>query len=301
MSAAAANAMAKTGAEERAEGERGEPAVTVRRLRKRFGYRDVLRGVDLDVPRGACFALLGPNGAGKSTILKIVATHWKANEGDVRVLGIDARRDPEAVRARVGIAFHDSFLRREFTLDENLRFACDLHDVRPAAVGPWIEELLERFGLAHRRGDRVGTFSQGMLRRASLIRSLLHHPELWLLDEPFSGLDPGGQEILMGAVEMFVAGGGTVLLVTHRPATAARLARDAAWLVDGDVVCRGAGALAAAEAAAGAVATPTPGVRDGAGRGETRGRRGGRGGGGPPEEAPEGRTGEGDAPPGEAV
>lgn len=208
-------------------------AIRVRGLRKRFGYREVLRGLDLDIPRGQCFALFGPNGAGKSTLLRILATQWSADAGTVEVLGREARRQALEIRARIGVVLHDSLLRRELSLAENLRFACDLQGLRWREVETRSGRLLRRFGLHLRSRDRVGAFSQGMIRRAGIVRSLLHDPELWLLDEPFSGLDPEGQALLESVIADFTAGGGTVVLVTHRMELGARLAGGQAWLCDG--------------------------------------------------------------------
>ena len=232
-------------------GPRPVVAARLRSVRKRFGYRDVLRGIDLDLERGTCLAVAGPNGAGKSTLLRILSTQWTATGGEVEVLGIDARREPLAVRRRVGVCAHESFLRRELSLEENLRFAGDLFGLRG---GPLprdeldirIERLCETFGLAHRRKDRVSIFSQGMLRRASLARSLLHEPELWILDEPFSGLDAHGREILQEAIRAFHAKGGTVVLVTHEAALADALATSTLRVEEGLLVRGGAGEAAPA-------------------------------------------------------
>jgi len=221
--------------------EKRESAVELRRVRKRFGYRDVLQGADLDIPSGARFVLFGPNGAGKSTLLKIVATQWTSSEGEVRVLGKDARRDPVGVRAIVGLVSHDSFLRKELTLEENLLFACDLHGMPRVAANPRIDVLIDRLGLANRREDRVGTFSQGMTKRASIARSLLNQPELWILDEPFSGLDAEGQVILEGMIREFA---GTVLLVTHEASLGLRLASHSALIQEGRIVRTGSGGAA---------------------------------------------------------
>jgi ABC-type multidrug transport system ATPase subunit len=212
------------------------PAAVLRRVRKRFGYRDTLRGVDLEVPRGGCFVIFGPNGAGKTTVLRILATQWSTSEGEVEVLGLDARRERTEIRRRIGLVFHDSFLRMELTLDENLRLACDLHGLRFAEAAPRIDGLLERFRLAARRGDRVGTFSQGMKKRAGIARSLVHEPEMWILDEPFSGLDPSGQELLEEMIRAFPGGGRTVILVTHNEVRGVRLAGSSARLEEGRVV-----------------------------------------------------------------
>jgi ABC-type multidrug transport system ATPase subunit len=220
------------------------PAVRLTGVRKRFGYRDVLRGVDLEIPRGSCFVVFGPNGAGKSTLLRIVATQWTFTSGHVEVLGKDIRKEPTVVRGLIGLVLHDSFLRWELTLEENLRFACDLHGIRAAEGARRTESLLERFGLAHRRHDVTGTFSRGMLQRAGLVRSLLAEPKLWILDEPFSGLDPAGQELLEQAIREFYGAGGTVLLVTHQLNMGSRLATASAYIEDGAILRQGAGAAA---------------------------------------------------------
>jgi ABC-type multidrug transport system ATPase subunit len=218
-----------------------QPAASVRGLRKRFGYRDVLRGIDLDVPRGSRFVVSGPNGAGKSTLLRILTTQWHPTTGEVRVLGHDARKEGREIRSRIGVVFHDSFLRRELTLEENIRFVCDLHGLRYRTVADRAAELLERFGLAHRVTDRVGTFSQGMVRRANIVRSLVPAPELWILDEPFSGLDVEGQGLLESWIREFSAKGGTVVLVTHQPALGARIGTGWARIEDGLLSARGDG------------------------------------------------------------
>ena len=97
-------------------------AVRLRGVRKRFGYRDVLRGIDLDIPRGSCFVLTGANGTGKSTVLRVVATKWTFSSGSVEVLGLDVRRSSLRVKSSLGVVFHESFLRPELSLVENVKF-----------------------------------------------------------------------------------------------------------------------------------------------------------------------------------
>lgn len=220
------------------------PAARLRGVRKRFGYQDVLRGVDLEIPRGGIFVIFGPNGAGKSTILRLLATQWSPTAGTVEVLGHDVRREPILIRSQLGLVFHESFLRRELTVEENLRFASELHGIDSAAAPERIERLLGRFGILHRKRDAVGTLSQGMTKRASLARSLLNEPRLWILDEPFSGLDPAGQDFLEGTIREYAAGGSTVVLVTHQAALGARLASSSAWIEDGRVARSGSGSAA---------------------------------------------------------
>jgi ABC-type multidrug transport system ATPase subunit len=216
-------------------------------VRKTLGYREVLRNIDLDVPAGMLFVIHGPNGAGKSTLLRLAATQWRPSAGEVLVLGRDARREALWVRRRVGLVLHESLLRRELTLEENLRFACDLQGLGFRAVRDRADGLLDRFGLFPRRRDLVATFSQGMAKRASIVRSLLHEPELWLLDEPFSGLDPAGQALLEGLVRDFPRAGGTVVLVTHEEERGERLANAWARIENGKVAARGPQAAAGGE------------------------------------------------------
>ena len=216
---------------EAASGE--SPAVHLKAVRKRFGFKDTLKGVDLLIPRGTRFVLFGPNGAGKSTILRIVATQWRFEEGSVEVLGHSLPRGRREVRRLTGLVLHDSFLRPELTLEENLHFACDLYGLDRRT--PRIGELLERFALASRRHDPVGTFSQGMTKRAGIVRSLLNEPQLWILDEPFSGLDPAGQTLLEEAISDYSGGGRTVLVVTHQEERGRRLADQWARVVDGKI------------------------------------------------------------------
>jgi ABC-type multidrug transport system ATPase subunit len=218
------------------------PAARLQGVRKRFGYRDVLRGVSLEIPRGSCFVITGPNGAGKSTLVRILATQWTFTGGEVEVLGWSVRREPARIRSRLGLVFHDTFLRRELTLEENLRFAADLLGLKREVALERIASLLDRFGLAHRRKDAVGTFSQGMIKRAGLARSLIGDPDLWILDEPFSSLDPPGQDLLAQLLREFSGGprGRTVVLVTHQTSLGRSLATDSVRIVDGEVAKRGA-------------------------------------------------------------
>jgi heme exporter protein A len=189
-----------------------ELVCSTRALRKEFGFRDVLRGIDFDAAPGTCSVIFGDNGAGKSTFLRILSTQMRASSGRLSIGGVDPARDPVTARRRIGVVSHQSFLRGELTLAENLRFYSSLYGVeRTDAAARWIE----RVGLAARRDDFVRTFSQGMTQRANIARSLLHGPELWLLDEPFSGLDPSARSMLSGLVKEFIAAGGAAVLVTH--------------------------------------------------------------------------------------
>ncbi len=211
-----------------------EAAISLRAIRKRFGYRDVLAGIRLDIEAGECLAIFGHNGAGKSTLMRIIATQWKPSAGEGCVFGHDLVQETSAIRGKIGVVMHQSFLRQELTLEENLSFFGSLYGIQQSAES--LQSRSEHFGLGHRLQDPVSTFSQGMIKRANLIRSRLHDPRLWILDEPFSGLDPQGQDILREAIGDFRAGGGTVLLVTHRLEIGEELADRIITLEDGKLV-----------------------------------------------------------------
>ncbi|MFN2376750.1 MAG: heme ABC exporter ATP-binding protein CcmA [Candidatus Binatia bacterium] len=186
-------------------------AVSVRALERRFAAVPVLRRIDLDVQRGECVALFGPNGAGKSTLLRTLAGLLRADAGTVELFGVRLPADA-ALRRRIGYLGHDAFLYRDLDALENLAYYGRLFGVRDAgrAAGLLAEVGLERFA-----SRRVSTFSRGMLQRLGLARALLHEPELLLLDEPLTGLDPQGAELLSTILARLRSSGVTVLMATH--------------------------------------------------------------------------------------
>jgi len=219
-------------------------AVRVTGLRKRFGYRDALAGIDLEIPARGCFTLLGPNGAGKSTLLRIIGLSMRPTAGRVEVLGREASRDGavrngEALRSQIGLVFHESFLRGELTLEENLRYYAELHGLDRSDSQRRAGDLMDRLGLFKRARDPVRTFSTGMMKRASIIRSLLHRPRLWVLDEPFSGLDQEGAGLLEAIIGEEKTAGRAVVLVTHDAELGLRLGDDAAFIAAGSLRARG--------------------------------------------------------------
>jgi ABC-type multidrug transport system ATPase subunit len=174
------------------------------------------------------------------------------------VFGCDVLRDRREVRRRVGVVFHDSGLRADLTLDENVRFFCGLYGA--GAEPRRADALLERLRLRERRRDQVRTFSRGMLQRAALVRSLLHDPALWLLDEPFTGLDPEGQSALESLIGEEVRHGRTVVVVTHQVDVGLRLADDAVLIEEGAIALAGREAIRRHHAAS-AAAGPVGGAR----------------------------------------
>jgi ABC-2 type transport system ATP-binding protein len=186
-------------------------SVDVERLTHRYGERVALDAVAFSVRPGEVFGLVGPNGGGKTTLFKILSTALAPSSGSARVAGIDV--GDGAVRRKIGVVFQAPSLDGKLTVAENLLHHGHLYGLSGAGLKQRIGEELARFGLADRAGDRVEKLSGGLQRRVELAKSLLHRPEVLLLDEPSTGLDPGARRDLWDALRGLK--GVTVLLTTH--------------------------------------------------------------------------------------
>ena len=186
----------------------------VERLARHYGEREALSDVSLQLLEGQTLVVLGPNGAGKTTLLRVLATLLRPHAGRVRVLGRELPEDGWAVRGRVGLLGHEPLLYRELTARENLRYHARLHGVADARV----EELLEAVGIAGRGREPLRTLSRGMVQRVAVARAVLHGPELLLLDEPHSNLDPAAVELVAPLIGG--ASGRTRVICSHDPAGA---------------------------------------------------------------------------------
>lgn len=190
-----------------------EPAIELVGLRRDFGDRTALDGVDLRVDPGASLAVLGPNGSGKSTLLRILAGLLRPSSGEVSVLGCDLPKETHRLRGRVGYLGHDPLLYRDLTPRENLELVAALHGIGSEGAGPRIEVLLEAVGMSVRADDRVAELSAGMKQRIDICRAVLHEPELLLLDEPDAHLDPEARRRI---APLIAAGNGrTRVVVSH--------------------------------------------------------------------------------------
>ncbi len=186
-------------------------AIEVAGLARHYGEREALSGVSLTLESGRTLVVFGPNGAGKTTLLRVLATLLRPHAGDVRVLGERLPSDAWAVRGRIGLLGHEPLLYRELTARENLSFHARLHDVARERV----EELLAAVRIDDRADEPLRTLSRGMVQRVAVARSVLHDPELLLLDEPRSNLDPAAVELvepLIGA-----ASARTRVICSHDP------------------------------------------------------------------------------------
>jgi heme exporter protein A len=179
----------------RAKAETGGTAmIELRKLTKAFGRKTALRAIDLRVPPGESLVLFGPNGAGKTTLIRILCSLSRPTSGAVYIGGLDLKTHADGIRRHLGVVSHAPLLYDSLTAEENLRFFGRLYGV--VDLETRIELLLEQVGLAARRRDLVRIFSRGMTQRLSIARALLHDPEILLLDEPDTGLDPQAAEML---------------------------------------------------------------------------------------------------------
>jgi len=219
-----------------------ELAIEASGLIKSYGGVRVLRGIDLQVPRGSVFALLGPNGAGKTTTVRILATLSRPDGGRAWIAGFDVVRDRRQIRRRISLTGQFAALDAAQTGEENLRMIARLAGLPRAAARRRAAELLDQFELTEAGRRRVGTYSGGMRRRLDLAASLAGHPSVIFLDEPTTGLDPQSRLITWRAIASLAASGVTVFLTTQYLEEADRLAGQIAVLDGGLVVAAGTAA-----------------------------------------------------------
>lgn len=187
-------------------------ALEVKKLTKVFGDRKALDNVSFSLPQGAFLSIFGPNGAGKTTMLRMLSTLARPTSGTIRVMGIDAKEDPDKVRDHIGLISHNSMLYPDLTAMENMMFVARLYGVVDPEAR--VRELLRAVELDHRRFDSVRTFSRGMTQRLSIARALINDPDVVFLDEPYAGLDPHAVEIFDELIAS-LREGRTFVMVSH--------------------------------------------------------------------------------------
>ncbi len=208
--------------------------IVIRSLYKTFGYRVVLKDLNLEIEDGDFVAIFGPNGAGKTTLLKILSTLSSPTSGEIYINGVNLEKDRNKIRANLGVLTHESYLYENLTALENLKFFAsmyDLNDIDNKSI-----EVLRYIGLEGRGGDIVRNFSRGMKQRLSLARAIIHDPSILLLDEPYSGLDQHGIKILNELIIKLVNEKKTIVMTTHNFYESLSLAKTSLILNQGRIV-----------------------------------------------------------------
>ena len=216
------------------------PAVLARGLRKSYGSRVAVDGIDLEVRRGECFWFLGPNGAGKTTTMRMLACLSERDAGELAVLGIDPDGDPRALKARLGVVPQEVNLDLELTVLENMLVYARYFGIKAGPARERAMDLLRFVDLHERAADTVVKLSGGMQRRLQIARALINDPEMILLDEPTTGLDPQARRMVWERLRDLRAGGTSVVITTHYMDEAERLCDRIVVIDHGRVVREGA-------------------------------------------------------------
>lgn len=184
-------------------------------LTKYYGQLLALDHIDFSIDEGECFGFLGPNGAGKTTAMRIISCFYPPTSGKVTVFGMDVTENPSKIKARMGIAPQDDSLDPDFTVMENLVVYARYYDIPKRVSLPKARELLEFFGLSDKADTQIKALSGGMKRKLILARGLINNPELLLLDEPTTGLDPRSRHTVWDNITRLKYEGATVIITTH--------------------------------------------------------------------------------------
>jgi lipooligosaccharide transport system ATP-binding protein len=215
------------------------PLVLARNLQKRFASFTAVDGIDFDVRPGEAFGLLGPNGAGKTSTMRMVACASPITGGDLRIFGMDPRTEASAIKARLGVVPQADNLDVELTVRENLLMYARYFDIPSDVARIRTEELLAFVQLSERAGSQVDPLSGGMKRRLTIARALVNEPELILLDEPTTGLDPQARHLIWERLYRLKKKGATLLLTTHYMDEAEQLCDRLVVMDKGRIVAEG--------------------------------------------------------------
>lgn len=216
-----------------------EPLVEARGLTKKFEDFTAVDGIDFDIRDGEAFGFLGPNGAGKTSTMKMITTVSPITDGSLRVFGINPKTDGRAIRQRIGVVPQEDNLDLELTVAENLYIFGRYHDMSKAEINPRIEELLEFAQLTDRKDAPVEPLSGGMKRRLTIARALISDPDLVILDEPTTGLDPQARHLLWDRLYRLKREGATLIITTHYMDEAEQLCDRLVVMDQGKIVAEG--------------------------------------------------------------
>ncbi|MGH3137292.1 MAG: ABC transporter ATP-binding protein [Gaiellaceae bacterium] len=220
-------------------GKNGQPLIQARGLVKRFGDLAAVDGIDFDLQRGEAFGFLGPNGAGKTSTMRMIGCVSPVTEGSLRVFGLDPARDGVKIRGRLGVVPQQDTLDMELTVRENIVIYGRYFGLPRKALGARADELLEFVELTERANDKVEPLSGGMKRRLTIARSLVNDPEVMLLDEPTTGLDPQARHVVWDRLYRLKRQGVTLVLTTHYMDEAEQLCDRLVVMDKGKIVAEG--------------------------------------------------------------
>lgn len=216
-----------------------ESAIRTRGLVKQYDTKLAVNGLELDVPAGSFYGFLGPNGAGKTTTIQILIGVLPATSGEVEVLGMRVPDDLKVIKSQIGVVPDESVLFDRLTGFEFLEFVGRMYGLERATARKRAVELLELFELDVKSRSLIASFSKGMKKRISLAGALIHRPKLFLLDEPFEGVDPVGARMMKEILQRQVTAGATVFITTHVLEVVERLCDRVAIIDSGQVVAEG--------------------------------------------------------------
>ena len=215
------------------------PAIAVRGLRKSYGRQTAVDGLDLEVPQGAFFGFLGPNGAGKSTTIRMLTGLIPADAGEIEILGMPMPAREMEIKRRIGLVPDESLLFDRLTGGEFLEFVGRMYGLQRGVAVSRARDLLELFQLQDDR-KLIAEYSKGMRKRAAMAASLIHHPDLFLMDEPFEGVDAVGARLMKDILLDQVRRGATIFLTSHVLEVVERLCDRFAIIHNGRIVTTGA-------------------------------------------------------------
>jgi ABC-2 type transport system ATP-binding protein len=215
------------------------PAIAVRDLRKVYDGKAALDGLSLTVPRGSFFGFLGPNGAGKSTTIRMLTGLIPATSGSIELLGLPMPGEELAIKQRIGLVPDESLLFDRLTGAEFLEFTGRMYNLPRPQATQRAQELLDLFELSNERAKLIAEYSKGMRKRVAMAASLIHRPELFLMDEPFEGVDAVGARLMKDILLDQVRLGATIFLTSHVLEVVERLCDHAAIINEGKIVAEG--------------------------------------------------------------
>jgi lipooligosaccharide transport system ATP-binding protein len=200
-----------------------EPLLSVRHLHKRFGDNTVVNDLSFDIAAGECLGVIGPNGAGKTTTIRMCLGQTAPDGGEIHAMGMRMPQDARAIKARLGVVSQFDTLDPDFDLQENILVYGRYFGMKDAAIRERVAPLLEFASLTHKAKSKPGELSGGMRRRLSLARALVNNPDLLMLDEPTTGLDPQARHLMWERLQVLLQQGKSILLTTHFMDEAERL------------------------------------------------------------------------------